>query len=144
MRRETIKITTLQTIHYEGAQTTEQYDYQTEAVLLELESYHKLTYQDEQGNTIEWKWQPDYDPSTTVIMKQSGYQLYFNPQQTTETLYQTPQGYWQLAVTTHTCRWQFGVGSSPKTSRYQLDIAYELHREKEKLGDYRFRLIFEA
>lgn len=144
MRRETVKITTLQTIHYDGAQTTEQYDYQAEAILLELESYHKLTYQDEQGNTLEWKWQPDYDPSSTVVMKQAGYQLHFNPQLATETLYQTPQGYWQLSVITKQCRWQFSPGTQSGLSRYQLDIAYELHREEEKLGDYRFRLIFEA
>ena len=59
MRRVSIDLQVEQQIIYPDSQQVERYDHKTQAVLLELESFTKLTYQNLNQEPVEVKWLPD-------------------------------------------------------------------------------------
>ena len=100
MRRVSIDLQVEQQIIYSDSQQVERYDHKTQAVLLELESFTKLTYQNLNQEPVEVKWLPQADGSTQIQVSQAQGILLFVPNQETMTNYQTPQGSWPLSVHT--------------------------------------------
>ena len=137
MRRVSIDLQVEQQIIYPDSQQVERYDHKTQAVLLELESFTKLTYQNLNQEPVEVKWLPQADGSTQIQVSQAQGVLLFVPDQETMTSYQTPQGSWPLSVHTQHLH-QLGK------IRYALTIDYQLKNDQELLGNYRFRLIYVA
>ena len=66
MRRVSIDLQVEQQIIYSDSQQVERYDHKTQAVLLELESFTKLTYQNLNQEPVEVKWLPQADGSTQI------------------------------------------------------------------------------
>ena len=133
MRRVSIDLQVEQQIIYSDSQQVERYDHKTQAVLLELESFTKLTYQNLNQEPVEVKWLPQADGSTQIQVSQAQGVLLFAPEQETMTNYQTPQG-----------SWHFEPADQAGKIRYALTVDYQLKNDQELLGNYRFRLIYVA
>jgi hypothetical protein len=144
MRRVSIDLQIEQQIIYPDSQQVERYDHKTQAVLLELESFTKLTYQNLNQEPVEVKWLPQADGSTQIQVSQAQGILLFVPNQETMTNYQTPQGSWPLSVHTQHLYWHFEPADQLGKIRYALTIDYQLKNDQELLGNYRFRLIYVA
>ena len=142
MRREQIKVEVIQQIRYADSQELEEYRHQTPAILLELQSYSKITYQDANQQTVEVKWSVDSEDTVQVEITQPDYRLTFHPTKETATFYQTPQGLWELQVLTKQIQWHFAPDESGKAKQQGLTIDYQLKKSEEILGNYRFRLIY--
>ena len=142
MRREQLTIEVIQQIRYADSQEVEEYRHQTQAILLELQSYSKITYQDANQQTVEVKWSLDTTESVQVEIKQPDYCLTFHPTKETATFYHTPQGLWELQVRTKQIQWHFAPATSAQAKQQGLTIDYQLKKSEEILGNYRFRLIY--
>ena len=144
MRRETINLIVEQQIVYGDTKEVDRYEHQTEGILLELQTFSKITYQDARKQEVSVKWSEMSETDEWEIeIVQPSYTLKFRLDEATSTFYQTPQGFWELTVITKNIQFSFGQ-LTPTTNSRELLLDYDLYKEKELLGNYRFRLIYPA
>lgn len=137
MQRRTIQLEVNQQINYAETSHQEEWQLQTTGELVELSSYTKISYQDKKEARIELKWKNSFLEGQPLLeIRQPQYSLFFNPEQTTMTHYQTPQGQWELEVETEHLSWTEVDGKQAVTVFYSIKI------NQESLGKYEFRLIY--
>lgn len=139
MQRKKIEITVNQLIRYHDSDHQEEWDLKVKANFLELTSYSKVSYEDQDGALIEVKWYPDRLKQYQIVeIKQEKYNLVFNPETITRTHYATPQGIWELKVKTEE------ISLSQGTESLDLKVSYQITLNEESLADYEFRLQYQA
>ncbi|MGO4939392.1 DUF1934 family protein [Fundicoccus sp. Sow4_D5] len=138
MGKREVSLEINQWIEYQMEVSKEHYKFMSSGELVELSSFSRLAYVDENGARIELKWRPEgiLNPSPVLEIRQPAYSLFFNLDQVTVTPYQTPQGVWDLNVRTLAMSWEQGEGAG------RLDLSYELILNEELLGKYDFQLIY--
>ncbi|WP_124057815.1 DUF1934 domain-containing protein [Vaginisenegalia massiliensis] len=134
MRHTTVQIKINQSIVYAHDGTKDRWQWQGTGQLWDLNTYFKLAYQGPHG-LQEIKVDKQTPAYATIHQGQT--RLAFNIAQTTECLYPTPQGTWELQVVTQDLTWQQEANSG------QVRLTYELYLGQEKLGNYDFQLIYE-
>lgn len=137
MKKRTTQAQIRQRIQYEHESEHEEWQFETTAELIELTSFTKLAYQDEQEVAIELKWQQHaVSGNPTLSIKQPAYTLVFNLEQKTLTHYQTPQGVWPLEIETEHLSWK-QVGD-----QQQVTVLYSTKVNEIPFGKYEYQLIY--
>lgn len=139
MQKKNIEIAVNQLIRYHEPKHEEEWDLKVQANLLELNSYSKVSYEDQDGAPIEVKWYQDRIKNIPIVeIKQEKYNLLFNPAKASLTHYLTPQGMWELEVETEKIEIQH------TDQRLEISILYSIAINQESLADYEFRLQYPA
>ena len=138
MGKREVSLEVNQWIEYQAEDTKEHYRWVSSGELVELSSFSRLAYVDENGARIELKWRPEGVSGRSALLeiRQPAYTLFFDMNQVTVTPYQTPQGVWELNVRT------LGMGWQAIEDAWRLDLSYELILNEELLGKYDFQLIY--
>lgn len=138
MGKREVSLEVNQWIEYQAEDTKEHYRWVSSGELVELSSFSRLAYVDENGARIELKWRPEGVSGRSALLeiRQPAYTLFFDLNQVTVTPYQTPQGVWELNVRT------LGMGWQAIEDAWRLDLSYELILNEELLGKYDFQLIY--
>lgn len=138
MGKREVSLEVNQWIEYQAEDTKEHYRWVSSGELVELSSFSRLAYVDENGARIELKWRPEGVSGRSALLeiRQPAYSLFFDMNQVTVTPYQTPQGVWELNVRT------LGMGWQAIEDAWRLDLSYELILNEELLGKYDFQLIY--
>ena len=138
MGKREVSLEVNQWIEYQAEDTKEHYRWVSSGELVELSSFSRLAYVDENGARIELKWRPEGVSGRSALLeiRQPAYSLFFDMNQVTVTPYQTPQGVWELKVRT------LGMGWQAIEDAWRLDLSYELILNEELLGKYDFQLIY--
>ena len=138
MGKREVSLEVNQWIVYQAEDTKEHYRWVSSGELVELSSFSRLAYVDENGARIELKWRPEGVSGRSALLeiRQPAYSLFFDMNQVTVTPYQTPQGVWELNVKTLGMDWQAFEDA------WRLDLSYELILNEELLGKYDFQLIY--
>lgn len=142
MRKKQVKIEVNQSIVYADTKQQDNWDFQVVGDLLELETFSKLTYENEQGQSVVVKWQIGEEANRWIVeIKQGENQLRFNPEQVTQAHYRTAQGVLLLNVRTASIRWSWEQATSRRIQR-RLVIEYQLSVDKTVIGDYSYTLAY--
>lgn len=137
MERREISLHVKQWVQHESSDERELFEVKAKGELVELSTFSRITYTDNNDVKIELKWRPQRnEESKRLEIKQPAHSMFFDLAQNTMTPYHTPQGIWQLEIETKKMSWQ-SLGDG-----YQLDLAYEIKHEQEMLGKYEFQLIY--
>ena len=141
MGKRVVSLEINQWIEYQSQEDElrEHYHWLGQGELVELSSFSRLAYVDENDARIELKWRPDSVSSRPSLLeiRQPAYTLFFDLEGMTVTPYQTPQGIWDLNVKTLAMSWATVEGVQ------RLDLSYELILNEELLGKYDFQLIYQ-
>jgi len=137
MERREISLHVKQWVQHESSDERELFEVKTKGELVELSTFSRITYTDNNDVKIELKWRPQRnEESKSLEIKQPAHSMFFDLAQNTMTPYHTPQGIWQLEIETKKMLWK-SLGDG-----YQLELAYEIKHEQEMLGKYEFQLIY--
>jgi len=137
MERREISLHVKQWVQHESSDERELFEVKTKGELVELSTFSRITYTDNNDVKIELKWRPQRnEESKSLEIKQPAHSMFFDIAQNTMTPYHTPQGIWQLEIETKKMLWK-SLGDG-----YQLELAYEIKHEQEMLGKYEFQLIY--
>lgn len=138
MGKREVSLEVNQWIEHHKEDTKEHYKWVSSGELVELSSFSRVSYVDENGAKIELKWRPAGESKRSALLeiRQPAYTLFFDLERMTLTPYRTPQGVWELNVRTLAMSWEQvdGVG--------RLELSYELILNEELLGKYDFQLIY--
>ena len=141
MGKRVVSLEINQWIEYQSQEDElrEHYQWLGQGELIELSTFSRLAYVDENDARIELKWRPDSVSSRPSLLeiRQPAYTLFFDLEGMTVTPYQTPQGIWDLNVKTLAMSWATVEGVQ------RLDLSYELILNEELLGKYDFQLIYQ-
>lgn len=141
MGKRVVSLEINQWIEYQSQEDElrEHYQWLGQGELIELSTFSRLAYVDENDARIELKWRPDSVSSRPSLLeiRQPAYTLFFDFERLTVTPYQTPQGIWDLNVKTLAMSWATVEGVQ------RLDLSYELILNEELLGKYDFQLIYQ-
>lgn len=137
MERREISLHVKQWVQHESSDERELFEVKTKGELVELSTFSRITYTDNNDVKIELKWRAQHNGEANILeIKQPAHSMFFDLSQNTLTPYHTPQGVWQLEIVTKQMSWQSLVDG------HQLDLAYEIKHEQEMLGKYDFQLIY--
>ena len=138
MGKREVSLEINQWIEYQAQDTKEHYKWVCDGELIELSSFSRVSYVDENGAGIELKWRPEGVSGRSALLeiRQPAYSLFFDLDQVTVTPYQTPQGVWELNVKTLAMSWERVEETG------HLDLSYELILNDELLGKYDFQFIY--
>lgn len=141
MGKRVVSLEINQWIEYQSQEDElrEHYQWLGQGELIELSTFSRLAYVDENDARIELKWRPERVSSRPSLLeiRQPAYTLFFDLEGMTVTPYQTPQGIWDLNVKTLAMSWATVEGVQ------RLDLSYELILNEELLGKYDFQLIYQ-
>ena len=141
MGKRVVSLEINQWIEYQSQEDElrEHYQWLGQGELIELSTFSRLAYVDENDARIELKWRPESVSSRPSLLeiRQPAYTLFFDLEGMTVTPYQTPQGIWDLNVKTLAMSWATVEGVQ------RLDLSYELILNEELLGKYDFQLIYQ-
>ncbi|MCW6666001.1 DUF1934 domain-containing protein [Aerococcaceae bacterium NML190938] len=142
MRKKQVKIEVNQSIVYADTKQQDNWHFQVVGDLLELETFSKLSYENEQGQPVVVKWQIGEEANQWIVeIKQGGNQLRFNPKQVTRAQYRTEQGVLLLTIHTSSIRWGWEQAKNGHTRR-RLTVDYQLLVDDTSVGDYRYVLTY--
>lgn len=134
MERKRVKIQVQQRIDYANSQDQETFNLETDGELLELRTYSRLTYYDQDDVEITIKWYPHEEADRPFVeIQQPNHHLIFDPSRSTVSRYQTPQGEWLLMILTDSVDL---MNSDPRI----ISINYQIKQGDHLLGDYHFQL----
>lgn len=142
MRKKQVNIEVNQSIVYAETKQHDKWNFHTMGDLLELETFSKLSYENDEGQRTEVKWQVDSTENQWIVeIKQGKNVLRFNPTQETQVHYLTEQGLLHMTLQTSLIRWSFEQTEAGHTRRH-LTIDYQLKLDDASIGDYRYNLIY--
>lgn len=135
VQRKNIQLEVSQKIRYHNQAHKDEWLLEVAGVLIELNTYSKISYVDRDDINIEVKWYTNHESGHLVAeIKQPQYTLIFDPSNLTKTSYMTPQGLWELAIETEKIQFTESDKGVILLIRYQIII------NSEPLGDYEFQL----
>lgn len=142
MQKKQVQIEVQQLIAYADTHESDSWSLNTNADFIELETFSKLVYQDEQGQRVEVKWQMEAVTHEWIVeVTQGQNKLRFIQSDVTRSLYNTQQGVLPLEIRTHSIHWGFEQMSN-KRMKSRLKIHYQLEMDKQSIGNYHFSLIY--
>ncbi|XJS10504.1 DUF1934 family protein [Aerococcaceae bacterium WGS1372] len=135
MQRKNVQLEVNQEIRYHNQAHKDKWLLNAQGVLIDVNTYSKITYTDLDNVPIEVKWYTNREKGHLLAeIKQPQYTLTFDPSNQTYTSYMTPQGLWEMIIDTQQIRFEeseIGV---------KLIINYKIIVNDEPLGDYEFQL----
>lgn len=135
VQRKNIQLEVSQEIRYHNQAHKDEWLLNTQGILIDVNSYSKITYTDQDSVQIEVKWYTNRDARHLIAeIKQPQYTLTFNPSVQTMTSYMTPQGIWEMVVDTQR------IHFTESATGIMLTINYQIIVNDEPLGDYEFQL----
>lgn len=142
MRKKQVTVEVNQSIIYTDTEQQDRWHFRAVGDLLELETFSKLSYENEQGQPTAVKWQNGPKTNQWIVeIKQGENLLRFNPNQVTSVHYQTAQGMLSMLLATQSIRWGFEPTATGQMRRH-LTIDYQLMMDEAPIGDYRYTLTY--
>lgn len=131
MENKAIQMTIFQKYIDKETGVKQQWEQKVTGTLLQLKTFNKITYQDQEQRKVQLKW--DYSLEHLTISYEQGV-FYFKPTVITQTTYQTPQGNLLFDVQTHKLL----------IRENEIKVNYQLLLENKPVGSYQFRLIYRS
>lgn len=129
-----------QRIDYDISNDVDEFQHETSATCISLTTYSRLTYNDQENRTITIKWQKNsMDNQYLVEIRQPQVTLNFCLNRLFQVNYPTPQGIWPLKIDTK----QLQIEESD-SDELKMTIKYKMYLDNEFIGNYHFRLIYQA
>ncbi|MGY3814350.1 DUF1934 family protein [Globicatella sulfidifaciens] len=129
MKRESVTVKVTQKIMDSTTKRIEKWRHQTQGEYYQLNSFEKITYEDQQGQVVHVKWFPNNE---NLEISYGSTRLLFNKEEPTQLVYSTPQGLMVFDVLTH----RISIADN------KISVDYQLLNENKPIGDYDFRLIY--
>jgi len=129
VKRESVTVKVTQKIMDSTTKRIEKWRYQTQGEYFQLNSFGKITYEDQQGQMVHVKWFPN---DRNLEISYGSTRLLFNKEEPTQLAYSTPQGLMVFDVLTH----RISIADN------EISVDYQLLNENKPIGDYDFRLIY--
>lgn len=129
MKRESVTVKVTQKIMDSTTKRIEKWRHQTQGEYYQLNSFEKITYEDQQGQMVHVKWFPN---NGNLEISYGSTRLLFNKEEPTQLAYSTTQGLMVFDVLTH----RISIADN------KISVDYQLLNENKPIGDYDFRLIY--
>lgn len=131
MKKEDVFIRVQQKIHYVDSKGKETFQHSGQGTLIELQTYSKLSYKEEDGTLTEVKWPASQD---RIEISRQGNKMYLIPNQIVEYPYQMGGSQTILQIETQ------GI----KVTESTLDARYTLKMEGQVFGRYHYRINYRS
>lgn len=135
MQRKNVQLEVVQEIRYHNQAHKDEWVLEAQGMLIDVNTYSKITYTDRDDIQIEVKWYTNRDKGHLIAeIKQPQYSLVFDPTNQTYASYMTPQGLWEMTINTQ------GIHFRESDTGVKIIINYQIIVNEEPLGDYEFQL----